>query len=36
MGLSIVHRLVESLGGEIRVKSAKSQGTTVFIYLRPS
>ncbi|MCF8075979.1 MAG: histidine kinase [Desulfotignum sp.] len=33
LGLSIVHRLVENLGGEIRVESVKDQGTTFFIRL---
>jgi two-component system sensor histidine kinase HydH len=33
LGLSIVHRLVETLGGEIRVESVKDQGTTFFIRL---
>ncbi len=33
LGLSIVHRLVENLGGKIRVESAKDQGTTFFIRL---
>ena len=33
LGLSIVHRLVEKLGGKIRVKSAKDKGTTFFVRL---
>ncbi|HKL00319.1 MAG TPA: ATP-binding protein [Desulfotignum sp.] len=33
LGLSIVHRLVEKLGGQIRVQSVKDEGTTFFIRL---
>ncbi len=36
LGLSLCHRIVESLNGEMTIQSAVGQGTTVTIYLPPA